>query len=86
MRRRAKVDGNHEEIANAFRARGYLVLSLAALGRGVPDLLVLEPAGRRFRLVEVKQPKGKLTEDQQRFQQAGWPVTIVRTVEEALTL
>ena len=57
MRRAAKVDSNHALIVEHFRARGCSVLSLAAMGRGVPDLLVAKQ-GVTW-LVEVKQPKGK---------------------------
>ena len=45
--------------------RGCAVLSLAAMGRGIPDLLVA--FGGVTWLVEVKGPKGKETEDQQKF-------------------
>ena len=86
MRRRAKVDSNQEDVVEALRARGYLVLSLASVGGGVPDLLVLEPSGRRLGLVEVKREKGKLTGDQEQFIAQGWPVTIIRSVEDALKL
>ena len=65
MRRNAKVDANHFEIVAAFRKLGASVLSLANLGRGVPDLLVAW-CGVTM-LVEVKAPKGKETEDQLRF-------------------
>lgn len=92
MRRRAKVDGNHAEIVAAFRKAGWKVLSLAELGNGVPDLLVMRweehngnPFMTRWFLVEVKQPKGKLTKDQERFR-AEWPVQVVRTVDDALSL
>ena len=63
MRRAAKVDGNHSEIVAEFRRLGASVQSLAAVGKGVPDLLVGYQA--RNILVEVKMPKGKLTPDQQ---------------------
>ena len=58
MRRAAKIDGNHTEIVKEFRGYpGVTVLSLAAIGKGVPDLLVA------FRgvtwLVEIKMGKGK---------------------------
>jgi Holliday junction resolvase len=65
MRRAAKVDGNHALIVEHFRARGCSVLSLAAMGKGVPDLLVAKQ-GVTW-LVEVKQPKGK-----QNLQQEEW--------------
>jgi len=81
---RAKVDRNHGEIRDALRAKGYLVLSLAAVGDGVPDLLVYQPSRARFGLVEVKRRTGRLTPGQERFMAQGWPVTILRTVDDAL--
>lgn len=70
MRRAARTDANHSEIVDAFRKLGCSVLSLAPIGRGVPDLLV-HRAGR-YALVEVKDgskvPSArKLTPDQERF-------------------
>ena len=40
MRRAAKIDANQLAIVAALRARGWSVQSLAAVGRGCPDLLV----------------------------------------------
>ena len=40
MRRAAKVDANQEQVVSALRAAGASVQSLAAVGKGVPDLLV----------------------------------------------
>ena len=57
MRRAARVDGNHALIVEHFRSLGCSVLSLASLGRGVPDLLVAKQ-GITW-LVEVKQGKQK---------------------------
>jgi len=68
MRRAAKVDANHVEIVTEFKMRGCAVLSLAAMGRGVPDLLVA--FGGITWLVEVKGPKGKENEEQQKFASA----------------
>lgn len=65
----------------ALRARGYLVLSLASLGQGVPDLLICDTSGA-LRLVEVKATHGHLTLDQREFMAKGWPVTVARTVED----
>lgn len=56
------MDGNHAMIAQAFRALGCSVESLAQVGKGVPDLLVAR-RGITW-LIEVKQPKGKETPDQ----------------------
>jgi Holliday junction resolvase len=81
--RAAKVDANQAEIVEALRKRGASVQSLAAVGKGVPDLLV-GYAGHTF-LLEVKGANGKLTDDQ-KIWHAGWngQVAIVRTVKEAL--
>jgi len=79
--RAPRLDSNHVEIAEAFKARGYRVLSLARHGEGVPDLLVhRHDVG--LRLVEVKTPKGKIRRQQEAFQAKGWPVDIVRTTQD----
>jgi len=85
MRRNAKVDNNHSEVVAAFRRLGASVLSLANLGRGVPDLLV-SWCGVTM-LIEVKAPKGKETDDQLRFFD-GWQgqIFIVRDTEGVLTV
>lgn len=88
MRRAAKVDGNQLDIIQGLQACGYSVQSLAAVGMGVPDLLVGR-AGRNW-LLEIKdhnQPpcKRTLTSDQKRWH-AMWrgQVHVVETLEEAL--
>ncbi len=52
MRRKGKIDANHRAVVEHLEAIGCSVQSLAALGKGVPDLLV----GRRCVnvLIEVK--------------------------------
>ncbi len=57
MRRNARVDRNHSEVVEAFRKLGASVLSLAPLGRGIPDLLVA--IGGVTWLIEIKSRKGK---------------------------
>jgi hypothetical protein len=52
VRRAAKIDANHTQVVEALRAAGATVQSLAAVGQGVPDLLV-GIAGRTL-LIEVK--------------------------------
>lgn len=81
MRRAAKVDLSQLAIVRALRQSGCQVQTLAAVGRGVPDLLV----GRASRLwlLECKTGKGELT-PAQRAWHALWPVFIVRSPEEAL--
>ncbi|MGB1373649.1 MAG: VRR-NUC domain-containing protein [Aequoribacter sp.] len=56
--------------------------SLAAVGKGVPDLLI--GAEGVTILVEVKGPKGKLTDDQKKWHSSwlGDKVYIVRSKEE----
>lgn len=79
MRRASKIDANHAAIVEAYRDLGCMVLSLAALGKGVPDLLVQRRG--QFALVEVKTAKGKLEPAQEAFRQQ-WPVRVVRSVED----
>jgi hypothetical protein len=83
MRRAARVDANQDEIIAALRAAGAGVLSLAAMGGGVPDLLV-EFRGTLY-LLEVKMPREKLTPLQVAWH-AAWPgyVKIVYGVNSAL--
>jgi len=88
MRRAARTDGNHEEIVKALRAVGATVQSLAAVGHGVPDLLV-GYQGKTI-LMEVKDgtkstSKRQLTEDQVKWIDAwsGGSVFIVDNVEAA---
>jgi hypothetical protein len=83
MKKRPRLDANHKEIAQAFGRLGYLVLSLAGLGAGVPDLLVYR-RDKGLSLVEVKGATGTLTPDQVEFQQRGWPVVVTRTIDDVL--
>lgn len=85
MRRNARIDTNHKIIADALRGVGASVVSLAPMGRGVPDLLV------GFRgvnyLLEIKTDKGKLTADQSAFIDTyNGRVHIVRTIDEAYSV
>lgn len=90
MRRAAKVDANQDEVVKALRAVGASVQSLAATGKGCPDLLV------GFRgvnyLMEVKD--GKKTPSEQRLtdDQVVWhknwlgTVQVVNSSEKALRI
>jgi hypothetical protein len=80
VRYRPKLDANHREIVRAFESMGCCVLSLAAVGKGCPDILTR--INGQLVLVEIKGAKGKLTDDQVRFH-AAWEPEIVRSVEEA---
>jgi Holliday junction resolvase len=83
VRQAARVDSNHAEIVEALRKAGCSVRSLAAVGKGIPDLLV-GVCGINL-ILEVKVPGGKLTEDQIDFASAWsgqWAV--VHSPEEAV--
>lgn len=89
MRQAAKIDANQAAIVGALRAIGCTVVSLAAVGRGVPDLLVGK-AGRTY-LMECKDgakpPSARrLTEDQLTWHGAwrGGPLAVVCDVESAI--
>lgn len=90
MRLKARVDDNQDQIVAALRKIGCSVVSLAAVGKGCPDLLV-GLAAKNF-LLEVKDgskspSRRQLTEDQKTFHRA-WngQVRVVETVEEAIKL
>jgi Holliday junction resolvase len=81
MRQAAKRDANEQQIVGALEAVGCIVHRLSQ--KGIPDLLV----GRQGAtyLIEVKELKGSLTDDQKYFFET-WRghAVIVRTVEEAM--
>ena len=87
MRRAAKIDRNQPEIVAALIAAGCSVHSLAAVGSGMPDLLVGRQ-GANF-LLEVKDsakpPSArKLTPDQVEWHAAyRGRVTVVHSIAEA---
>ena len=85
MRRAAKVDQNQEAIVEALRASGWLVHSTARLGAGFPDIVAYK-ASSGVRLIEIKHPRCGLGIAQIRFQLHGWPVSVIRTIDEALAL
>ena len=89
MRQAAKIDRNQPDIVVALRAIGASVQSLAATGKGVPDLLV-GWHGRTY-LLEVKDgtlpPSARrLTPDQEAWHAAwsGSPVVVITCVNEAI--
>ena len=87
MRRAANVDRNQAEIVKHLEQIGCSVQSLAAVGTGVPDLLV----GRRAVnvLIEVKNPKQKPSARKLRKTQVDWSlkwrgqVAVAHTPHEA---
>jgi hypothetical protein len=90
MRRAAKTDANHKTIVAAFRAMGCSVQSLAAVGKGVPDLLVAF-AGLNF-LVEIKDGSKPKSQRQFTKPQVVWASTwraprhLVESVEDVQRL
>lgn len=84
-----RTDANHAEIIRAARGIGADVVDTHICGQGVPDAVVLYPAGERARawLIEIKTTDGELTEAEKRYAlRSRTPVHIVRTVDELLTL
>ncbi|HEX2594717.1 MAG TPA: VRR-NUC domain-containing protein [Rhizomicrobium sp.] len=79
--RARRTDATQKAIAAAFRQLGWKVIDLSAVGKGCPDLMISR-AGT-VRLIECKTDKGKLTPAQQERIAEGWPVQIVRRVEDA---
>lgn len=79
MRRAAKRDQNELQIVKGLRDAGYLVMYLTAF-----DLLIWHPMRRQLRMLEVKTETGKLKPSQEKLLADGWPLEIVRTVQEAL--
>ena len=84
----AKVDANHLQIVMALRTYGATVQSLAAVGKGCPDLLV--GFQKRNYLMEVKdgrktESRKQLTKDQV-FWHDDWNglVYIVYSVDDAI--
>ena len=84
MYKYGRVDHNHSEIVNALRKCGWLVHDTSSQGNGFPDL-VCSLRGKIV-LVEVKFARRKLTPEQYQFLENGWPVHIVRTVDDVHAL
>jgi hypothetical protein len=84
-RRRARTDDNQAAIVAALRQLGCEVADLSGVGDGLPDLLVMDQR-KRLRLFEIKTATGTLRPKQQAFQAKGWPVQIVRSVDQAVAV
>lgn len=82
---RHRRDKNHSELKEAFEDMGCSVLDLSQQGNGAPDLLV-GCVGNH--LVEIKQPKGKVSGDQVDWARAwrGGAVYLCRCVEDVVAL
>ena len=86
MHKHGRVDHNHSEIVHALRKCGWLVHDTSSQGNGFPDV-VCSLRGKVV-LVEIKFNGRGLTPNQKQFVTQGWPVYIIRTLEDvhALTL
>jgi len=89
--RAAKVDENHQEVVLALRTVGATVHSLAAVGKGVPDLLVGYQS-QTF-LMEIKDGRKipseqKLTAPQVQWHASwkGGPLAVVKSAADALKM
>ncbi|MBL0304379.1 MAG: hypothetical protein IPQ23_22260, partial [Cytophagaceae bacterium] len=83
-----RVDDNHREVVGMLEALGCRVRSLASVGQGMPDLLVL--CDGVIRLVEVKdgrksKSRRALTPAEQAFG-SRWPVSLVECREDCVAL
>lgn len=89
-RRANKIDGNQTAIVEALRWAGCSVQSLAAVGSGVPDLLV-GTRGDNI-LMEVKDPTQALSDRRLTPHQKKWhslwlgKAHVVETAEQALAI
>ena len=88
MRYPPRLDANQQQLVKDLRKAGILVLSLASVGHGCPDLLCCV-AGELY-LLEVKDAskspsRRKLTPQEEAFA-ARWPVHVVTTVQEAIAV
>ncbi len=76
----AKRDANEGALVRVLEDMGCRVYRLDQ----PCDLLVLVRGD--VLLVEVKMPKGTLNDNQQEFVNAGWPVHVIRTEDDAINL
>lgn len=86
MRKYGRTDRNQTEIVERLRAIGAVVESLASLGDGRPDLLVIFRG--EIRVMEVKMPGEELTPDEEAWwakahRQGGIKYAIVYSWEDA---
>ncbi|CAB4132251.1 hypothetical protein UFOVP259_3 [uncultured Caudovirales phage] len=90
MRKAAKTDKNQTEVVNALRQVGASVQSLAAIGKGCPDLLV-GYRGINY-LMEVKDGEKPPSARELTIDQIDWhnvwrgSVHVVKSTDEALLI
>jgi len=82
-----RTDKNQQEIINAMRKMGAIVMDLSKVGKGCPDLLV--GINNKTALVEVKSSsKAKYTIHQEKWLQAwnGGTVARIDSIDSAIQL
>ncbi len=90
----SRIDDNQSEIVEALRAIGCFVQSLAAIGKGCPDILVGVAHNRIWYVFEIKDgakpPSArKLTPDEQTWHARAKlfaPVYVVESAEQAIKI
>jgi hypothetical protein len=76
MRQALRRDGNDAIITEALRKAGFTVTDFGKAGQGIPDKLITRtlPDGTPWACwVEIKTPKGRLTESQETFRKVFEP-------------
>lgn len=81
-RRASRRDSVEAPIVNALRDAGFLVSE----GGWLCDLIVYDPNEDRTYYLEVKAAKGRLTPTQEGAIEKGWPIRVVRSVEDAFAV
>jgi hypothetical protein len=79
-----KRDANEKPIVQALERIGVRVRRISE--KGFADLVCLSPRTGHVVLLEVKSSSGKLTREQIRYSNDGWPVIVVRSTAEALAV
>ena len=74
----ARRDGNEADIVDALVLAGCRVLRLDKF-----DLLVENTNTSKVYMLEVKTATGELTKAQHQLLEQGWPLQVVRTIDEA---
>lgn len=74
-----RSDLNQKEQVEALRAIGCLVWHI-----GRPSDLLVYRQGYGLKLLETKRRNGKLTPFQQKAMDAGWPIVVAETIDQAL--
>ena len=78
-----RTDANSRELLAALRRMGWVCIPTHEL-RNFVDIMACR-AGQ-VRLIELKTDRGKLTASQERLIDEGWPIHLVRTVEDCEAL